>query len=369
MSSRHPILLIDDGELVIVRRLLDELDADFAHLPAATAKRPVPLPSELLVTSARAAVALMCRRTPSAQAPRPVWIAFSEGAGSAEESDILQQSGFDFVVRNPVHPSALRLLLRRALYQGIENRLATRVAVGEPVRFATGLWPRSAVLADLSPRGCRLLCACKPPIGSVVKLRIPSRSGGRSLRLRGVVLRTLGAREGGHEREVEVGLRFLPLSSRRRERLRELLRERVSGPAVLPEPLPEAAPAAASSPRSPRLSYERSVAALCADATHVLLGRDLSAGGIRVEQTDALAVGDRTQLGLHGAAREEPLLVNARVLRDDGEDGMALQFEHVDGETRARIDALLESLPPFESLQDDGASIVLAQLVKRRAGS
>lgn len=295
-----------------------------------------------------------------------MWIAFVSDDDANTRSG-LQRAGFDFIVREPVHPAGLRLLLRRALYQGVENRLATRVAVGEPIRYATGLRYRAAVLADLSPRGCRLLCLQKLPIGTRIKLRIPARAaGGRgTLRVRAIVLRTSsGVSGGGAEAETALGLRFLPLPERRRGRIRDMLRTRLDGPAVLRQPLPEDQGAAPQ--RALRAAYEAEVAAVCADSTHVLLGRDLSLGGIRVEPNDVLAVGDRTQIAIQGAAREEPFMIEARVVRDDGERGMALKFEPSDEALRGRIQALLESLPSFESLQGDAETTVLTQVVGGR---
>ena len=365
MSARHHVLLIDDGELDVVRELLEELGVEHGQLAASKARRPVPLPHELLVSTASAALELQCRRTPSATAPRSVWIAFMS-ADSPEERSALQASGFDFIVRPPVHPAALRLLLRRALYGGEENRLVKRVAIGEPITCRVGLRRQRAVLAELSPRGCRLLCERELPFGARVRLRIPRHAtGGRTLRLAGTVLRnTPGPGGGGQAGETAVALRFLPLSSKRRESLQQLLRNRIDGPAVLRSPVaPPVEPAGASAVRPARATYDGAVAALCEDGTHVLLGRDLSPGGIRVEPNAVLAVGDDIQLAIHGSSREEPFLVDARVVRDDGERGMALQFESLDPEARVRLESLIESLPAIESLLDAPRSTVLTQLV------
>ena len=364
MSARHHVLLIDDGELDLVRELLEELGVEHGQLAAAKARRPVPLPHELLVSTASAALELQCRRTPSATAPRSVWIAFMS-ADSEEERAALQAAGFDFTVRQPVHPAALRLLLRRALYEGEENRLVKRVAIGEPITYRVGLWRQRGVLAELSPRGCRLLCADKLPFGARVRLRIPRQAtGGRTLRLTGSVLRNMPGPEGGGQAgETAVALRFRPLSAKRRESLQQLLRNRIDGPAVLRSPVAPPVEPAGVSVRPPRATYDGAVAALCEDGTHVLLGRALSPGGIRVEPNAVLSVGDDIQLAIHGSSREEPFLVGARVVRDDGERGMALQFESLDPGARLRLESLIESLPAIESLLDAPRSTFLTQLV------
>jgi c-di-GMP-binding flagellar brake protein YcgR len=103
---------------------------------------------------------------------------------------------------------------------------------------------------------------------------------------------------------------------------------------------------------------------------YMLLCRDLSAGGMRVEPVDGLEVGAKLDLAIQVSAREEPFLVETTVLRDDGERGLALRFDWISPESQRRIQALVESLPAIESLQGDGAAqgSIVAQRVAR-AGS
>ena len=71
---------------------------------------------------------------------------------------------------------------------------------------------------------------------------------------------------------------------------------------------------------SPRASYERRVPAFGERAMRVLMARDLSMGGMRVEHESGLQIGDRLHLAIYGAADEEPFLVWASVDRDDGDE-------------------------------------------------
>jgi hypothetical protein len=107
--------------------------------------------------------------------------------------------------------------------------------------------------------------------------------------------------------------------------------------------------------RSPRGAYSRRVPAFGTRAMRVLVARDLSVGGLRVERLGGLSLGDRLHLAIYGRAGEEPTLVWATVARDDGAEGIALVFDEVGSETAERIEKVLVDLPAVESLHDDEA--------------
>ena len=73
--------------------------------------------------------------------------------------DQLRGVGFDYLVRRPIHPGALRLLLLRALYRGPERRVTVRYPIGGEVAYKLGLRRRRATLLEVSLRGCRLQAA------------------------------------------------------------------------------------------------------------------------------------------------------------------------------------------------------------------
>jgi hypothetical protein len=84
----------------------------------------------------------------------------------------------------------------------------------------------------------------------------------------------------------------------------------------------------------------------------VLIGRDLSAGGMRVDRQKDLDVGSRLRIALYDPAREAPVVVMATVLRDDGEHGLALRFDDLAPEIAQHLEQLVAALPPVERLQD-----------------
>ena len=78
--------------------------------------------------------------------------------------------------------------------------------------------------------------------------------------------------------------------------------------------------------REARRWFGRRVIARGAGRPRVLLGRDVSPGGMRVENAQGLVKDDALQIALHSHTGEVPLVVTARVLRVDDNGDAALRF-------------------------------------------
>jgi hypothetical protein len=378
MTPVTPVLLIDNGELEPVRAILEQLGADFERLSGAKARAPIQQPAKLLITTAALAHSLRIQRVVTTAVPRPTWIVFV-ASDSRTQKAMLQKAGFDFLIREPVHPAALRVLVQRALFRGTDARRAPRVACGHSVTYKTGFWKQKGTLIDLSPRGCRLLTAKPVKEKSEISIQIPKdMAGGRTLELVGHAVRVAPAEsETGTTGQSVVGVRFAPLEGEPRDRLRTVLAERVFGPAVLSAPvatastppvavpLPGPVPAAATRTKRvhQRARYDKKISAMEGEDAYMLLCRDLSAGGVRIEPVEGLAVGDRLDLAIQVSPREEPFLVEASIARDDGELGLALRFDWIAPESQQRLQRLVETLPSIEALQEDsrGQGTILAQ--------
>ena len=105
------------------------------------------------------------------------------------------------------------------------------------------------------------------------------------------------------------------------------------------------------------------------DTRKVLMGRDLSAGGMRIERLPGIALGERFRLALYGPSPLEPFEVSARVIRDDGEEGLALAFEAVDPAVAEALEKLVACLPDVESLEEEEShamGAVLSELLDER---
>lgn len=104
-----------------------------------------------------------------------------------------------------------------------------------------------------------------------------------------------------------------------------------------------------------RGAYNRRVPAFGDRAMRVLVARDLSMNGMRIEREKGLEPGDRLHLAVYGDASEEPFLVWATVDRVDGSNGMYLAFDDLHEVVAEQLDAVVAGLPAVESLHDDEA--------------
>jgi hypothetical protein len=251
-------------------------------------------------------------------------------------------------------------------------------------------------MVDLSSRGCRLLSGYALEPGRRVSVQVPD---GREdpLVVRGQVVRISLDEHLGPDGPYCAAVAFEALPDGDRERLAAVLARRSVGAATLiggaadDELVPPEARAAdlrrvefpvdvrvtPESPRrldvvdetgnaaaeeegtegerrrSPRGVYARRVPAFGNRAMRVLVARDLSVGGMRVQQPGGLSLGDRLHLAIYGHAGEDPTLVWATVARDDGPEGVALVFDEVPPAAAERIEKVLVDLPAVESLHDD----------------
>jgi hypothetical protein len=222
-----------------------------------------------------------------------------------------------------------------------------------------GLRPVDALLIDLSEQGCRLRPAQPLARGAGVRVVLGSElTGGRALALRGEV---------SHPAETngEWVVRFRRLGVRRERRLAAVLDRHAGGPAALPAPVAAVEPSDAERRRSPRRPFRRRVIALGEEAARVLVGRDLSLGGMRVDPDAKLRVGESLRLAIHGGGHDEPVLVDAEVMRDEAERGYVLRFVRIPDNARRVLEAMLCEAPDVADPNTEGEAggLVLSQIV------
>jgi hypothetical protein len=317
------------------------------------------------------------------------------GADSLTLRGMLRRQGFHYVVRRPVHPEALRLLLMRALYRGREQRSAPRLAFGHAISWRSGWLRRPGMLTEISSDGCRVLCGEALDPGARLTIRIPREvADGRALSLAGRVLRCERRTGASAETRHAFALRFEGLSARAEARLALILQERHMGPATLPRlarqehldarpprrlrlklaELPAAgtrkAPAQPSERRrSARGVMAQEVVTLDPQAErvrHVLFGRDLSVGGMRVEPHPELELGDRIRLAIYEASCPEAVLLEATVQRNDRQRGLVLRFEDLTLEARARLEQMVSELPSIDgpvAAEEPPKPLVVSEIV------
>jgi hypothetical protein len=406
-------LLVHEGELEDVRNLLCDLDIPFEE--AATEVPTCEDGSDwaLLIATPQRILKLGAQPDPGS---RRVQVAIGD-SDSRTLRNAMSRLNVDFFVRRPVHAEALRLLLLQTMYKGPEKRRARRVNIGLPVRFRTGLWRRKAILLDLSETGCRLLSRHPLERGMKLTVAVPAGRRGRStLSLKGKVLR-LSDPEGRTSNGRLAHIIFETLPAETHARLKRIVSEFASGPAStasfatgerdpeamqrvdegagpqefedleesrretvalregerphaepLPRPILDPQVEKAPERRSePRRIFSRSVVALSDGATRILVGRDLSPGGMRTDPDPTLRVGDLLTVALPWRP-SHPLVVKARVIRDDGERGLVLQFHELSEEDAVFVAQIASLLPICDlSFEDEEPAWVIVSEVLDQA--
>ena len=125
-----------------------------------------------------------------------------------------------------------------------------------------------------------------------------------------------------------------------------------------------------------RHAFERRVIATDEQATRVLVGRDISLGGMRIDPTPTLALEDTLQIAVHVPGQETPLVLNVRVARDDGPDGLLLHFDDLSITASTYLKEVLANLPDLAAGDGDSSSgeaprvvsEIVSETLERRAG-
>jgi hypothetical protein len=361
MADGPSVLILDDGELSEVRSILEELEVDYSHLRGGAVPGQLDPPRRLLVTTARRAAVASTWPDQASGGPVKLGVAVED---SHALRDSLRKMGFDFLVRPPVHREALRLLLLRALYTGEERRRDPRVFVGTPVNCRVGLRRRSATLIELSLRGGRLLSTQPFTLGTRLTLELPPALAGESgAWLRAKVVRSI---ESGSQREHVAALQFEGLKPAHEALLERVVERSSAGPlpSLTSDGLAPKEPAPDERRVRRRAAFTGEVVRLQNEARLVLIGRDISSEGMRIEPQADLQPGQVLQLAIYASADEPPIAIRTRVLRNDGPAGVALRFDELSAGASRRIEELVAQLPTVEPLQG-GECAGLGSVVSR----
>jgi hypothetical protein len=397
------VLLVHDGELADVAALLSEIGLETRECLGKSALEDGEKPWDLVIGTPPRLGDLGSH----AQGTRIAVV----DKDSKTLRTMLNRVGVDYTVRRPFHPTALRLLMIHAVYRGPERRRTRRVHVGAKTRFRTGMRRHAGVLADLSITGCRLLAPMSLSRSRRVRVQVPADSQSvRTFWLAGQVVRSGPAPEEPEGTQM-IAVRFEKPSRRELGRLRAAIRHFGTGTATLvgmqvpaiavdcpraadadarsdaPEPI-------ASMPDSngnghdrcqvpnptridptpsedlrdgPRRSLDRRIIALGEEATRVLMGRDISLGGMRVGATPGLSVGDCVQIALHVRPGVSPLVVHAEVTRDEAEDGLVLAFRDLNDSSRSYLETMVEFLPILavgDEDENESEGVVVSEILE-----
>ena len=231
MTDSPAALILDDGELDDVQRVIESLGVEFARVRGGAIASTTPPPTSLLVATPRRISAVSIPDDQSEDPPIRI-VVVTEDSNTLREQ--LRSIGFDYIVRRPVHPEALRLLIMHGLYRGDERRREPRVAVGLEVSFQTGELPRRATLVDLSTGGCRLLSEYELESGRQIQVQISETLGAtESLTVEGRILRSEFDERIGADGMYASAVIFENLSVELRHELEWVVEDKNTGPPVL----------------------------------------------------------------------------------------------------------------------------------------
>ena len=105
-----------------------------------------------------------------------------------------------------------------------------------------------------------------------------------------------------------------------------------------------------------RSSYGDTILARDDHAVYSLVGRDLSTGGMLVAPEPGLEVGMTLRLAIYGSAGVKPVIVSARVLRDDRDAGLAIGFDPLKPTEMVRLESIVEELDDLLG-EGEGSSV------------
>ena len=366
------MLVIDDGELDHVVEALERIGADFVRI-SDPPQEAIAWPTDVLVTTCKRARDL----EPSGERAGPVWICFDH-QDFLPLRERLRSAGVHYLAHTEIAPEPLRLLLLQALYTGGERRSTRRLPVGCEVAWASGGQPRKGILVELSPESARLIVTEPLPCGADVTLCPPSELGMGRIELSGHSIRCTAWQPEDRRPGYQLVIAFDELEVEPRERLEAFCSGRQRGSPVTTlcgPPQRSSAEAVDESDidrerrSAPRRRYDRRVPTLAVGPAdpEIVLGYDLSLTGMRIARELSYEVGSRLRVALHGHAREEPIVLDAMIVRDDGSEGFGLLFVGVSPEKERQLQKLLGQLPPLEALCDEelrGRGLVISRLLR-----
>jgi hypothetical protein len=367
-KARPNVIFVDDGELADVRRLLDSLDVEFEEAASLSAVGRSG-GCELLISSARHALAAPAAADDALPCGFHVVVydAISEGLRR-----LLSRSGCDVAVGRPVHPAVMRLIVAHAFYAGPERRAGGRAAMSAPVRLAGSAGNSIATLIQLSEGGCGLVALAPAAVGDTLTVVLPPElTGTGPLPLPGRVMEVADAEAG---EGVWLALMFEDVDPKVEQVLAAVMQRHSLG--LTKSRSDGGLEPGAAGPREdpvfverggPRKLYAGRVVAAGRGNSCVMIGRDLSVGGMRVRPIQGLHVADEFKLALYDDGDKAAMVVDAVVVRDDGWDGMVLRFRQPSPAIRRRLEELVASLPasrPEAGARSRASGVVVSEILE-----
>lgn len=391
VSHAPSVLILDDGELDRLQHVLERLGADFERLSGDAIPEEILPPRDLLITSGRRAMT-MPRLGPVAQGgTEPFWVCIYD-VDFRPLRERLRALGVHFLIHGEVDAESVRLFLTQLLHRGAERRCCRRIPLRCEIELEVGSDRRKVDLVEISEETCRFVTDRDIPGGAAVRLRLPtSLTAGEPCELVARRIRAAACQSAAGEGALGIVVGFQDLEPEARLQLQKMLAGGQIGTRVTPlasepkktdavAPCPAESPADPESPapapwdptrdgerrRHPRHAYGRRVEALrwsSDEGPRVALGKDLSLSGVRIITSSRPSAGARVTLALYGGPREEPIVLEAEVVRVNGAES-SLRFVGIPADEKRQLEKLLGDQPQVESLQEEPRErLVVARLL------
>ncbi|MBW2315979.1 MAG: PilZ domain-containing protein [Deltaproteobacteria bacterium] len=368
--NQPSILVLDDGELGHVHRVLWELGMDAVRVQGDQIGRSVPAPRDLLISAGRRTLGAMPDLyVPEGAVHPPQWICV-HNQDYLPMRQRLRDMGVHYLVQSGVDEESLRRFLIQLLRSGADQRGELRLPLGGEIRYRTEGSMGLGGLVEFSADGCRIHTReAFEPNARIVVVLPPSLGGGNELELPGIAVREVERARDGGEDLYETAIQFEALDEATLERVRSIYRgerigSRITPLAGPPEEVDAGSPEEADREEEleeasgdrrveARHAYDRPVQLLgCGPVGgDPVLGCDLSLSGVRLTGCPDLEVGTQVTVALYGAAREEPVVLDATVSRSIGDGEVGLAFALLPADRRQSIEKLLRAQPLVDELQ------------------
>ncbi len=112
-----------------------------------------------------------------------------------------------------------------------------------------------------------------------------------------------------------------------------------------------------------RAAWLRQILANNLEGSRVLLGCDLSSGGMRVQADATLAVGDELKLAVYARMGLPTVMIRAIVAREDPDGSFGLRFDKVTDAVAARLEQLVAALPPLADTPQAKPGVIVSQVL------
>jgi len=377
MSVAPSVLVLDDGELDNVVRVLEQIGADTLRLSKQQIPASLAAPTDMLVTTLKRVNSKPELTVPGGNSAQYAWVCL-HNQDYVPVRERMRQAGVHFLIHTPLGKELdgelVRLLFVQLLYEGAERRGSIRLPVASEVGVATDAGRQKGQLLELSGDSARVVLRHNLTESESATVHLPADLS-PSVRgsYRGKVMRTNCIEAADGSRAYSVVIAFVELEAERRTRIETLLAGHALAARIKPlVELPERELVLEDDDRrrAARHSYPRRIAAFTPadpEGPSLVIGRDLSMRGMRLAPHPDLRVGSRIALALYRGPSLRPIVIEGEVLRDDGAMGVGVRFDPLQPDQARELGTMLEQLPAIRSLyagDDEAEAVVVGKIVR-----